>query len=162
MGLAGPVYWHIARAEARVAWRRPGLDFIWNVPPTLPRLHTDRMKLKVVVKNLVANAVKFTERGSVTIAARLVEGGIEVSVSDTGIGIAPEALPIIFEPFRQVDSSQTRPNGGVGLGLYIVRRLLDALGATIGVESEVGRGSTFRVGIPLAPDRAPLQPRAGH
>jgi PAS domain S-box-containing protein len=148
-------------AEARVAWRRPGVDLVWDVAPTLPRLHTDPVKLKVVLKNLVANALKFTERGSVTVVARSCEGGVEISVTDTGIGIAPEALPIIFEPFRQVDSSNTRPYGGVGLGLYVVRRLLDLLGATISIESELGRGSTFRVRIPAVPSPARLQPGGG-
>ena len=142
--------------EARVAWRRPGLEFILKVPPTTPRLHTDPAKLKVVLKNLVANAVKFTERGSVTIAAHPYERGVEISVTDTGIGISPDAMSIIFEPFRQADSSHTRAYGGVGLGLYIVRRLLHILGATISVESTVGHGSTFRVSMPTAPAaRAP-------
>ncbi|MEW6003597.1 MAG: ATP-binding protein, partial [Nitrospirota bacterium] len=76
------------------------------------------------------------------------DGGVEFSVADTGIGIAPENLAIIFEPFRQIESPLTRQRGGIGLGLYVVKRLLEILRGTIKVNSEVGRGSTFRVWIP--------------
>jgi signal transduction histidine kinase len=132
-------------------WReKPNLHFGWNVAPALPRLRTDPVKLKVVLKNVIANAVKFTDRGSVTVDLRSLDGGVQITVNDTGIGIAPEMLPIIFEPFRQADSSATRRFGGVGLGLYIVRRLLDLLGGTVTVESELSRGSTFRVWVPTA------------
>jgi signal transduction histidine kinase len=134
-------------AETRQLQERSGLSFAWKVPQGL-HVRTDSTKLKLVVKNLIGNAVKFTERGSVTIEACLGNGGIEIAVSDTGIGIAPEALPIIFEPFRQGDSSRTRQYGGVGLGLYIVRSVLSVLGGTIQVESARERGSTFRVWLP--------------
>jgi signal transduction histidine kinase len=105
----------------------------------------------MVVRNLIRNAVKFTEQGTVTISACARDDGVEITVSDTGIGIAPEVLPTIFEPFRQGDGSNTRRYGGVGLGLYIVQRLMDLLGGKIAVESEVGKGSTFRVWLPLTP-----------
>jgi len=120
----------------------------WNAAGAF-RLRTDRAKLKLLLKNLLANAVKFTPKGRITISARKRGHGVEISVADTGIGIAPDVLPVIFEPFRQGDSSTTRRFGGVGLGLYIVRRLLDLLGGTITVKSAVGRGSTFRVWLPL-------------
>ncbi|HXQ20781.1 MAG TPA: ATP-binding protein [Candidatus Acidoferrales bacterium] len=139
------------KAETRELQSQTQLRFVWNVPADLPRVHTDPAKLKLVLKNLIRNAVKFTERGTVTLTAQPCDGGVEIAVSDTGIGIAPEIRPIIFEPFRQGDSSSTRRYGGVGLGLYIVRQLLDALGGGITVESEVDRGSTFRVRLPAAP-----------
>ena len=135
-------------AETRVTRIKPGLHVQWNVASQLPRLRTDPLKLKVVLKNVIANAVKFTEHGSVTVEAHQRNDGIEVTVVDTGIGITPEVLPIIFEPFRQGDSSSTRQYGGVGLGLYITRRLLDVLGGTISVDSQPGHGSTFRVWVP--------------
>jgi signal transduction histidine kinase len=125
-----------------------GLNFVWNVEPELPHLRTDPTKLKVILKNIISNAVKFTEKGSVTIDAHNKDGGIEINVIDTGIGIAPESLPTIFEPFRQIESPLTREHGGIGLGLYIVKRLAEILGGTIKVESEVGKGSTFRVWLP--------------
>ncbi len=136
------------KSETQSLTSESGLNFIWKVDPDLPHIHTDPAKLKVVFKNLISNAVKFTEKGSVTVGVNKSDGGIEISVSDTGIGIALENLPVIFEPFRQIENPLTRRHGGVGLGLYIVKRLLELLGGTIKVESEVGKGSTFRVWIP--------------
>jgi signal transduction histidine kinase len=140
-------------AETAELCRNSDLTVTWKVAPELPLLRTDPVKLKVVIKNLVANAVKFTLRGSVTIDVHPCAEGVEVAVTDTGIGIAPEVMPIIFEPFRQGESSATRRFAGVGLGLYIAQRLVDMLGAGIFVESEVNRGSTFRVVHPLTAGR---------
>lgn len=143
-------------AEAISLGVNPTVAVVWDVPTELPRLYTDRAKLKVVIKNLLTNGVKFTSQGQVTVRARACDGGAEITVTDTGIGISPDALPIIFEAFRQGDSSTTRLYGGTGLGLYIVRRYMDVLGGTISVESVLGRGSSFRVWLPLAP---PIRPR---
>jgi PAS domain S-box-containing protein len=138
-------------AEARELLReKPAVTWHYDVATGLPLVHTDAAKLKVVVKNLVANAVKFTERGYIALSAARRDDGVEVAVSDSGIGIAPDALPIIFEAFRQADSSMTRRHGGVGLGLHVVRRLMALLGGRVAVDSTPGRGSTFRVWIPLA------------
>jgi signal transduction histidine kinase len=118
----------------------------------LPLLYTDPGKLKIVIKNLINNAVKFTEQGTITVTTQNQERGIAISVTDTGIGIPREALALIFEPFRQVESSTARRYEGTGLGLHIVKRFLELLGGEVAVESEKGRGSTFRVWLPTGKD----------
>jgi signal transduction histidine kinase/CheY-like chemotaxis protein len=135
-------------AETRALLGKPGLSAVWQVASDLPQLRTDPLKLKAVVTELLRNAVKFTDQGRVTVDVHPGNGGVDICVADTGIGIAPEAVPGIFELFRQADGSTTRRHGGVGLGLYLVRRLLELLGGTVTVESEVGYGSTFRLSIP--------------
>jgi signal transduction histidine kinase len=127
---------------------RPGLSVRWFAAHGLPRVATDRVKLKMVLKNLVGNAVKFTDQGEVSLTATARDDGVEFAVVDTGVGIPIDAQLMIFEPFRQLEVTRTRLRGGAGLGLYIVKRLLDALGGTITLESEVGRGSVFRVWLP--------------
>lgn len=139
---------HQVELETRPLQHKPRFNFVLHVAPALPPLHTDPVKLKLVLKNLVVNALKFTDEGSVLVDVYGREGGLELCVADTGIGIPPEALPLIFEPFRQAHAFKTRRQGGVGLGLYIVRRLVDMLGGSISVDSELGRGSIFRVWIP--------------
>ena len=133
--------------EVQLVRRNAALAVRWQVAPHLPPLRTDAMKLKVVIKNLLLNAIKFTDEGSVVVHAAARDGGVEIAVSDSGIGIAADMMARIFEPFRQGDHGGVR-RGGVGLGLHIVRRLLEALGGTIEVESEPQRGSTFRVWVP--------------
>jgi signal transduction histidine kinase/CheY-like chemotaxis protein len=127
---------------------KPQLACDCQVAPALPALRTDRAKVKIILKNLLHNALKFTDAGTVSLTVSPERGGVEFRVSDTGIGIAPEALPVIFDMFRQGDGSMTRSYGGLGLGLYIVRQFLNLLGGVIAVDSEVGRGSTFRVWLP--------------
>ena len=136
--------------ETQLVRRNSALELAWHVAPDVPPLRTDPIKLKMVIKNLVLNALKFTDEGGVVVHATASTGGIEFAVADSGIGIAPEMLRRIFEPFRQGDHDGER-RGGVGLGLHIVRRLLDMLGGRIEVESTVRRGSTFRVWIPSLP-----------
>jgi len=135
-------------ADVREWLTNPQVRFTAAVAPDIPTLRTDPMKLKVLLKNLIGNAVKFTDHGSVSVTAVARDGGVEFTVSDTGVGIAPEVLPVIFDPFRQGDSSSTRRYGGVGLGLYIVRRIVDSLGGRIEVDSVVGTGTCFRVRLP--------------
>jgi signal transduction histidine kinase len=138
------------QSETRDLCEQSSLDFVWKVETGLPTLQTDPTRLKVVLKNLISNAVKFTEQGSVTVDIHRHEDGVEIDVADTGVGISPEARQFIFEPFRQVESPLTRRHGGVGIGLYIAKRLLNLMGGTVTVESELGRGSTFHVRIPAS------------
>ena len=99
--------------------------------------------------NLVGNAIKFTDQGSVEVRAAVVNGRFELSVVDTGFGIAPEDQAKIFEEFQQVDNTSTRKKGGTGLGLSISRRIVELHGGRITVESDVGKGSTFKVIVPI-------------
>jgi signal transduction histidine kinase len=136
------------KSETQTLMSESGLDFVLKIESGLLPVKTDPSKLKVVLKNLISNAVKFTEKGSVTVGVYKRDGGIEISVSDTGIGISPGDLSIIFEPFRQVESPLTRRHGGAGMGLYIAKQLVELLGGTVKVEGVVGRGSTFRIWLP--------------
>ena len=117
-------------------------------------LRTDRRKLKIILKNLVGNALKFTRRGTVTVAAEQEGASCAITVHDTGIGIPPDAIPHIFEMFRQADSSDRRSYGGVGLGLHIVQRLCLQLGAQVKVVSRLGEGSVFTVELPVVGPKA--------
>jgi signal transduction histidine kinase/DNA-binding response OmpR family regulator len=130
---------------------KPGVAVEWRLAPDLPLLTTDPTKLKVALRNVLGNAVKFTDRGTVTVEARATGDGVQIAVVDTGMGIAPERLETIFEPFRQLESSFTRKHGGAGLGLYVSRRFVHLLGGRIEVESEPGAGSTFRIWLPTRP-----------
>jgi signal transduction histidine kinase len=128
-----------------------GLRIVWDYPEYLPLLRTDDEKLRAILQNLVNNALKFTERGTITVSARhiLDANTVEFEVSDTGAGIAHDKLPLIFEMFKQADSSATRRHEGVGLGLYIVKKFVELLGGQISVQSEPGEGSSFVVSLPL-------------
>jgi signal transduction histidine kinase len=135
------------RAEFGALPHRSGVALRWHPVDDLVLL-TDRRKLKIVLKNLVGNALKFTARGTVDVQCSADAECCTFTVSDTGCGIDPEHLPVVFEMFRQIDSSDKRSYGGVGLGLYIVHRLVGQLGGTIAAESTLGRGSTFSVTLP--------------
>jgi len=144
-------------AETREQQERAGVPVVLEQPHDDVELRTDRSKLKVVLKNLVANALKFTERGRVTVRASRLGERVVIEVADTGVGIAPTDLTVVFEAFRQVKANIARSHGGVGLGLFIVARFVELLRGTVTVESAVGRGSTFRVELPLDHrDAAPL------
>jgi len=123
----------------------------WSYPSTLPAINSDRMKLKQILTNLVNNACKFTDHGSITISVQTLDDGriLEFKVSDTGHGIPETLLPFIFDKFRQIDSTTTRNHPGAGLGLYIVKNFVELLNGTIEVESKVGQGSVFTVRLPI-------------
>jgi signal transduction histidine kinase/ActR/RegA family two-component response regulator len=141
------------RGEADLLCNGRPLTIEWQLPPGLPVICTDAVKLRMVLKNLVGNAIKFTERGAVRITAAAIGDRMRLTVSDTGIGIPTEELPHLFEPFRQAHGPTSRRAGGTGLGLFIVRRLVDLLGGTIAVDSAVGQGTVFAVELPINPPR---------
>jgi two-component system chemotaxis sensor kinase CheA len=148
----------------------------WDYLADLPVVKTDAEKLKHALQNLINNALKFTHTGTVTITVRALEDDrldasddnekdadespsphasrpaprafIEFIVADTGIGIPEDQLPHIFDSFRQIDSSDTRRYGGMGMGLYVVKKLAEILGAHIQVTSAPGQGSTFKLLLP--------------
>jgi PAS domain S-box-containing protein len=132
------------------------LEFSIDIAPGLPPfIRTDATRLKQILKNLVANAFKFTPRGSVRL--RIAPRGrdaVAFSVSDTGIGIAPDKQKIIFEAFQQADGSTSRQYGGTGLGLSISRELARLLGGGLHLDSTPGKGSTFTLVLPLSDERA--------
>ena len=133
------------------AQSKVGLE--WQLASGLPGLETDRGKLATVLRNLIDNALKFTQQGMVRVSAEAAEDAVVFTVADSGIGIGEQDLPIIFELFRQVEPAHTRRHGGVGLGLYMVKSLLMQLRGEMEVDSTVGQGSRFLVRIPtrLAP-----------
>lgn len=125
-------------------------------PVDLPRLYTDDRKLSQILRNYVSNALKFTTQGEVRVSAcRISDDRVRFSVSDTGIGIAREHHAAVFDDFAQVDSPVQKRLRGTGLGLALCRHLAGLLGGEVGVESELGRGSTFWLTLPLQlPDAA--------
>ncbi len=128
-----------------------GLVFITDLDPALPTsVMGDDLRLEQILTNLIGNAIKFTDKGQVKVTIEKLTGDIwQIAVSDTGIGIPPEAMSYLFDEFRQVDNSLERPYEGTGLGLAIVNKLVKLMGGTVGVSSTVGKGSTFTVQLPL-------------
>jgi signal transduction histidine kinase len=126
-----------------------GLTFHFEVPPELPPVQGNPTRLEQVIANLLSNAIKFTEAGEVTIRAWRAGDTVCLSVQDSGIGIAPENQELIFQEFRRVETAGRR-FGGTGLGLAISRRLLQLMGASIRVESVLGKGATFTIELPVA------------
>lgn len=124
---------------------------LWSVSPDLPIIKSDKVKLTIVLRNLITNAVKFTHKGEIRISAgcSLDKKTFEFKVADTGIGIAESHRELIFEKFHQVDRSTSRSYEGLGLGLYIVKVFTDLVGGKIEVESEVDRGATFTLSLPI-------------
>jgi two-component system phosphate regulon sensor histidine kinase PhoR len=130
---------------------RLGLDLVVELAPALPDVNGDRVSLERVVANLVHNATKFTpEGGSIVVSAKDEDGGVVVSVTDTGEGIDPQDLPRIFERFYKAD--RARRAGGSGLGLAVVKHTVEAHGGWIEAESMPGQGSTFRFWLPQTAD----------
>jgi two-component system, sensor histidine kinase len=133
--------------------RRKELSLDTTIPDDGARYVSDPYRIQQIITNLLTNAIKYTERGGVTLRAALLRGeqrdALSVEIADTGPGFPPEQAARIFQPFTQLDASSTRRHEGVGMGLTIVRGLLNLLGGSIEVDSAVGRGATFRVVLPL-------------
>ncbi|MEJ8836447.1 sensor histidine kinase [Ramlibacter sp. AN1133] len=134
----------------------PDVHLVFEEPHDVPTLYTDDRKLSQILRNFISNALKFTPRGEVRVAARF-EGDERVtfSVSDSGIGIAPEFHQSIFEDFSQVQSPLQKRLRGTGLGLSLSRKLAQLLGGSVTLHSEPGKGSTFSVTIPVRMEGAP-------
>ena len=131
---------------------KASMTIVWDYPAGPVEITTDGAKLKQVLQNLINNAIKFTDDGTVTVSARvenLDSRRIVCKVTDTGVGIPTDRLPVIFDKFYQVDSSETRLHGGVGLGLFIVKKFVALMGGAVAVESQLGKGSIFIVTIPV-------------
>jgi PAS domain S-box-containing protein len=130
--------------------RAKGLHLDIHYDPALPTgLRGDELRVRQVLTNLLDNAIKFTEKGTVTLRVRAEGDQLCIVVSDTGIGIAPERLQAIFDPFTQADASMTRRFGGTGLGTTISKQLVELMGGKIWAESELGKGTSFHVHLPL-------------
>jgi signal transduction histidine kinase len=128
----------------------PDLNLVFEEPQGVGKLYTDDRKLSQILRNFISNALKFTPKGEVRVSAQLVgENRVTFSVTDTGIGIAPEFHHTLFEDFAQVRSPLQKRLRGTGLGLSLSKKLAELLGGTVGVESEPGKGSVFSVTIPL-------------
>ncbi|MFZ1729751.1 MAG: response regulator [Bacteroidota bacterium] len=136
--------------------REKGLELSSKIDVEFPTISTDTSKCRQVLINLIGNAVKFTDEGSIEISAAATVAGdfVEIVVSDSGVGIAPEHLDAVFQEFKQVDDSTTRKHGGTGLGLAISKRYAKLLGGDITVESTPGKGSRFIFRLPLVLDES--------
>lgn len=127
------------------------VSLVFEEPVGVPRIYTDHTKLSQILRNFISNALKFTQRGEVRVSARKDADAdtVTFSVADTGIGIAPEHVPAIFQDFVQIESSIQKRLRGTGLGLSLSKRFAELLGGTVAVQSTLGSGSTFSVTVPI-------------
>ncbi|MBB3641626.1 sensor histidine kinase [Variovorax atrisoli] len=148
------------RGMFRPVLNNPSTTLIFEEPEGLPKLYTDDRKLSQILRNFVSNALKFTPHGEIRVTAtRSGEHAVRFSVSDTGIGIAPEHHAAVFDDFSQVDSPVQKRLRGTGLGLSLSRQLAALLGGSVELESELGKGSVFSVTVPvLLPPRGAAGP----
>jgi signal transduction histidine kinase len=138
--------------------RERGIDFSIEPVAADTFIESDKTKLRQILLNLLANAVKFTDEGEVLLSAAAANGSVVFTVRDTGIGIDSQHLGSIFNPFWQVDQSSTRRAGGAGLGLSVTRKLARMLGGEVAVTSAPGGGATFTVRLPLVWSPEEIEP----
>jgi signal transduction histidine kinase/CheY-like chemotaxis protein len=155
----GPLI-HSTMSTATGLIRDKPIELHQEIAPDLPLVNIDKTRIRQVLLNLLSNAAKFTEAGSITVRVEAAPPGLVVHVSDTGIGISPEKLDLIFEEFRQADEGSERGYEGTGLGLAICRRLIEMHGGTISVASTPGEGTTFSFSLPAVGKRGPRPPKA--
>jgi len=150
--LQGVVETVVASTDALA--RAKGIEVRATLDPDLPVGHGDERRLTQVLLNIVGNAIKFTDTGSVEVHAKASDDHFIIAVQDTGPGVPPADRARIFEDFQQIDNSITRQKGGTGLGLSIARRLVDVHGGHIDLQSTLGVGSVFTIFLPIrATDR---------
>lgn len=145
---AGQVLAEIRDLATGLAREKPQLAVRVEIAPDLPPITTDREKLKQIIINLTGNAIKFTDTGSVTLGVRFEDGQFIYTVADTGVGIPDDELPLVFEKFHQVRAATKQAVKGTGLGLTISKQFACLLGGTLGVTSQVGKGTTFELRLP--------------
>ncbi len=130
--------------------RHAGIELETRLPETLAPIQANADQMSVLIRNLIDNAIKYTPAGgTITVSAETTQTGVDVRVADTGVGIPPEALDHVFDRFYRVDKARSRAQGGVGLGLSLVRAIAEAHGGTVEAQSRVGVGSTFTLHLPL-------------
>ena len=150
---------HALRGMFKPVLTNPDVTLVFEEPHGVPKLYTDDRKLSQILRNFISNALKFTPKGEIRVAASAPGPGlVTFTVSDTGIGIAPQFHQSIFQDFSQVQSTLQRRLRGTGLGLSLSKRLAELLGGSVGLESTPGKGSIFHVTIPVVLGQAPASP----
>jgi len=134
--------------DMKPAIERKGLKFITDIPRDLPYITGDKFRITQVFKNLLVNAIKFTDSGSITIIAKQKKEHILISITDSGVGIHKDDLKKIFNKFYQAYTGDDRKHEGTGLGLFICRNIIQKHNGKIWTESQIGKGSTFYIEIP--------------
>ncbi|HWP24529.1 MAG TPA: HAMP domain-containing sensor histidine kinase [Candidatus Binatia bacterium] len=131
----------------------PEVKLVWDYPTPLPVVRSDPTKLKIILQNLINNSVKFTDVGDIRVQARHdpLRKKMVFTVADSGIGIAPDQLPFVFDKFWQADAARTRTQSGIGMGLYIVKAFTELLGGTVSIDSTLNKGTCVVVELPSNP-----------
>ena len=152
-----PVQQVFDRMATEFSWTAQEKGLTLGVENCADLLHSDPLLLERILRNLLANAIRYTERGEVTVRCKVVAENLQIEVRDSGIGISEQHLPRIFEEYYQIGNTQRDRNNGLGLGLAIVQRLGQLLGGQVCASSIIGVGSCFSLLVPLQPSDAMIQ-----